>query len=129
MNKVIMTGRLTADPENRQTQGGTPVATYRLAVDRIYKAEGQPEADFFTCVAWGKNAEFVGKYLRKGTKIAIEGELRSRQWEKDGQKHTATEIVVERHEFMESKAKGQTSDAGRYVGAMPEDLAGLDLPF
>ncbi len=129
MNKVIMTGRLTADPESRKTQGGTPVTTYRLAVDRVYKAEGQPEADFFTCVAWGKNAEFAAKYLRKGTKIAIEGGLRSRTWEQDGQKHYATEIVVERHEFMESKAKGQTSDAGFYVGTTPEDMAGLDLPF
>jgi single-strand DNA-binding protein len=80
-------------------------------------------------VAWGKTAEFVAKYLRKGTKIAINGSLRSRTWEQDGKTHYATEIEVSEHEFMESKASGGASDAGRYVGTTPEDLAGLDLPF
>ena len=67
MNKVILMGRLTSDPELRTTQNGHSIATYRLAVDRTFKTEGQPEADFLTCVAFGRNADFVAKYLIKGT--------------------------------------------------------------
>lgn len=73
MNKVILIGRLTADPDIRQTNSGKSVASYRLAVDRNIKAEGQLEADFLNCTAFGKSAEFAGNYLRKGMKIAVEG--------------------------------------------------------
>ena len=68
MNKCILIGRLVADPELRYTQTGKAVATYRLAVDRQYKQEGQPGADFLNCIAWGKGGEFAGNYLHKGTK-------------------------------------------------------------
>lgn len=78
MNKVILIGRLAADPEIRFTQSNKCVASYRLAVDRAFKAEGQPDADFIGCVAWGKNGEFCQKYLHKGMKIAVEGRIQTR---------------------------------------------------
>lgn len=115
MNKVILIGRVVADPEKRSTQSGKAVATYRLAVDRRFKQEGQPDTDFFPCVAWGANAEFASKYLRKGTKIAIEGRLQIRSWDKDGEKRYATEIIVEQHEFCEKKTESSDSDDGGYA--------------
>lgn len=115
MNVVILTGRLCADVELKHTASGTAVASYRLAVDRRYKREGQPDADFFNCVTWGKNAEFASKHLRKGVKIAIEGELQSRSYEdKDGKTVYVTEVIVQSHEFCEKKSD---SSGGNYGGA------------
>jgi len=105
MNKVILIGRLCADPEIRYTQNQKPVATYRLAVDRQYKQDGQPATDFLNCVAWNRSAEFVSKNLVKGTKVAIEGRIQTRTYEdKDGKKVYVTEIVVDHHEFCERRA-------------------------
>lgn len=112
MNKVILIGRLTADPEIRQTNSGKTVASYRMAVDRNVKTEGQPEADFINCTAWGKTGEFAEKYLRKGMKIAIEGRIQTGSYEKDGVKHYTTDIIVDRHEFCESK---RSADSGGYA--------------
>lgn len=110
MNKVILIGRLCADVETKSTNSGKMIANYRLAVDRFSKQEGEPNADFLNCVAFENNAEFASRYLRKGTKIAIEGKIRTRDYtNKDGQKVYVTEIVVDRHEFCESK---NTSAAG-----------------
>jgi single-strand DNA-binding protein len=104
MNKAILIGRLCGDVDLRHTNSGTAVASYRLAVDRGMKQEGQPEADFLNCVAFGKNGEFAGKYLRKGVKIAIVGRIQTRSYDdKDGKKVYVTEIVVENHEFCEKK--------------------------
>lgn len=114
MNKVIMIGRVVADPELRFTQSGTAVASYKLAVDRLFKQEGQPQADFIPCVAWKSQAEFASKYLRKGTKIAIEGRLQIRSYDKDGEKRYAAEIIVERHEFCEKKTESSDNDFGGY---------------
>lgn len=114
MNKVILIGRLTADPDIRQTNSGKSVASYRLAVDRNIKAEGQPEADFLNCTAFGKSAEVAGNYLRKGMKIAVEGRIQTGSYEKDGVKRYTTDIIVDRHEFCESK---RSSESG---GAAPE---------
>lgn len=108
MNKVILIGRLAADPEIRFTQNQKCVASYRLAVDRAYKSDGQPDADFINCVAWGKNGEFCEKYLHKGVKIAVEGRIQTRSYDdKDGKKVYVTEVIVEHHEFCESKSSGQ----------------------
>ena len=115
MNKVIMIGRVVADPELRFTQSGKAVAGYKLAVDRRFKQEGQPTADFVPCVAWGSDAEFAAKYLRKGMKIAIEGRLQIRSWDKDGEKRYATEIIVEQHGFCEKKTESSDSDDGGYA--------------
>ena len=140
MNKVIMIGRLCADVETRNTNSGKTVASYRLAVDRRFKQEGQPEADFFNCVAWGSNAEFASKYLSKGTKIAIEGRLQSRSYDdKDGKKVYVTEVIVDHHEFCEKRSESSGSYGGGYsspaYSATPaQDFATLDdsdseLPF
>lgn len=111
MNRVILIGRLAVDPEIRYTQSNKCVASYRLAVDRSFKSEGQPEADFLPCVAWGKNAEFCQKYLHKGMKIAVEGHIQTRSYDdKDGKKVYVTEIIADHHEFCESK--GGTSSGG-----------------
>lgn len=130
MNKVILIGRLVADPEIRYTQSGKAVASYRLAVDRPFKQDGQQEADFINCVAWGKTGEFAGNYLRKGTKIAVEGRIQTGSYEKDGVKHYTTDIVVDRHEFCESRSSGQAatanSNAGQEFTDMDDDG---DLPF
>ena len=111
MNHVILTGRLCADPDMRQTSGGTAIASYRLAVDRRYKKEGQPNADFINCIAFGKGAEFAERYLQKGTKIAVEGRIQTGSYTKDDGTNVYTvDIVVEHHEFVEGK-KGAASTA------------------
>ena len=111
MNKVILMGRLTRDPEVRYTQGdnGMAVARYTLAVDRRQSRNGGEEqtVDFISCVAFGKSGEFAEKYLRKGTKIAVTGRIQTGSYtNKDGQKVYTTDVVVEEHEFAESKASG-----------------------
>ena len=109
MNKVILMGRLCADPEVRysQNQNQTAVARYRLAVDRRFKREGEQTADFISCVAFGKAAEFAEKYLRQGTKIAITGRIQTGSYtNREGQKVYTTDVVVEEQEFAESKNAG-----------------------
>lgn len=106
MNKVILIGRLVADPEVRYSQGenATAIARYRLAVDRRFKREGEQTADFISCVAFGRNGEFVEKYLCKGTKIAVAGRIQTGSYtNKEGQKVYTTDVVVEEHEFCESR--------------------------
>lgn len=106
MNKVILMGRLTRDPEVRYSQGenSTAIARYTIAVDRKYKADGQPTADFINCIAFGKLGEFVEKYFRKGTKILVTGRIQTGSFtNKDGQKVYTTDVVVEEQEFAESK--------------------------
>lgn len=122
MNKVFLIGRLVADPETRQTQAGGTFARYRVAVDRQRGKDGQREADFINCVAFGKRAEFASKYLSKGTKIAIEGRILTGSYEKDGVKHYTTDIVVERHEFCESRAAAAAPDVppAQTAPAVPE---------
>lgn len=140
MNKVILIGRLVADPETRQTQTGGMVARYRLAVDRQRTKDGQKEADFISCVAFGKSADFASKYLYKGTKIAVEGHIFTGSYEKDGVKHYSFDIIVERQEFCESKgAAAPAPDTQRPAYAAPaassenDDFAVIDdnedLPF
>lgn len=118
MNKVILMGRLTRDPEVRysQAQSGEQmaIARYTLAVDRRYKRDGEQTADFIGCVAFGKSAEFTEKYLRQGTKIAISGRIQTGSYtNKDGNKVYTTDVVVEEQEFAESKAaSGQSAPSG-----------------
>lgn len=101
MNIAILMGRLTKDPDIRTTQNGTTVARYTITIDRIGKDQG---ADFISCVAFNKSAEFADKYLHKGTKIAIEGRIQTGSYtNKDGQKVYTTDVIVERQEFAESK--------------------------
>ena len=110
MNKVILCGRLTKDPEVRYSQGenATAVARYTLAVDRQFKRDGDQSADFINCIAFGKRGEFAEKYLRKGTKIAVVGRIQTGSYtNKDGQKVYTTDVIVDEHEFVESKASQQ----------------------
>lgn len=110
MNKVILIGRLTKEPDIRLTPAGLKVAHYTLAVDRKFKKDGEPDADFIPCVAFGKPAEFTEKYLSKGAKIAICGRLQTRSYEdKYGQKKYVTEIIVDEQYFAESKRNADIS--------------------
>ena len=109
MNKVILMGRLTRNPEVRYGAGenSTAVARYTIAVDRRFKRDGEQNADFIGCVAFGRNAEFAEKYLRQGTKILLTGRIQTGSYtNRDGQKVYTTDIVVEEQEFAESKAAG-----------------------
>lgn len=126
MNKVILIGRLVADPELRHTQSGTAVCRYRLAVDRPVKKEGQQNVDFLNCQAWGKNAEFASRYLFKGVKIAVEGRIQTGSYQKGEVKHYTFEIAIDRHEFCESKA---TADSGSGYSAPAPDYSGTDQEF
>ena len=115
MNKVILMGRLTADPEVRYSQGAsqTAVARLRIAVDRRFKREGDPEADFFNCTSFGKTAEFVERYLHKGTKVVVVGRIQNDNYtNKEGQMVYSVQIMVEEIEFAESKNASQGGDGG-----------------
>lgn len=133
MNRVILIGRLCADPEVREGQKG-PVARYRLAVDRRFKKD---EADFIPCVAFGKVAEVAEKWLKKGMKIAIAGRIQTGSYEnRDGQKVYTTEIIVEDQEFVESKKMTQVESVGEFAEKLsddfievPDDLSQDFLPF
>ena len=106
MNKVILIGRLTRDPEVRYTQGAEPmaIARYSLAVNRRFKRDGQPDADFINCVAFRRNGEFAEKFLKKGMAIAVTGTIQTGSYtDKDGNKRYTTDVVVDEHEFTESR--------------------------
>lgn len=107
MNKVILIGRLTRDPEVRYN-GEKAVARFSLAVDRKYKQDGGQAADFPSCVAFGKTAEFIDKWLKQGVKIALEGRLATGSYEKDGVKHYTTDVIADVVEFAESKRADNT---------------------
>ncbi len=135
MNKVILIGRLTKDPEVRYSQGetSTAVARFALAVDRKFKKDGEASTDFINCVAFGKNGEFAEKYLKKGTKIAVEGRIQTGSYtNKDGQKVYTTDIVVEGYDFCESKGNAQEEpqpqpDANGFIQV--PDGVDEELPF
>lgn len=112
LNKIIIHGRLTRDPELRYTQSQTPVASFTVAVDRDYTDQsGSKETDFIDCVAWRSGAEFVSKYFHKGQLILVEGRLTSRKWEdRDGNKRTSWEIVADHTYFGESKREDRNSN-------------------
>jgi single-strand DNA-binding protein len=133
MNNVVLIGNLVADPQIREIPGENPLktASYTLAVSRAYKREGQPEADFIRCSAFGRRAEFVEKYLKKGTRIAVTGHIQTGSYEKDGVRHYTTDVIVDAHEFVAPKNSGS---AGSAPDSEPENgfvPAGVDeeLPF
>lgn len=113
MNSVQLTGRLTRDPEVRYTDGGSTIARFTLAVNRRFKSESGPDADFISCVAFGKTAEFIEKYFSKGRKMDLNGRIQTGSYtNKDGQKVYTTDIVVENVEFGESKnVQGNNSNS------------------
>lgn len=114
INVVVLMGRLVADPELKQTQNGTSVCSFRIAVDRnvANKQTGERQADFINITAWRQTAEFVCKYFRKGSMIAIEGSLQTRSYtDKDGNNRTAYEVVANNVSFTGSKAESGTREA------------------
>ena len=112
MNKVILMGRLTKDPEVRYTQtNNTLVASFSLAVNRRFARQGEErQADFINIVAWSKTGEFVSKYFKKGQQVGVVGRIQTRNWDDDqGQKHYITEVIAEEAYFADSKRDGETS--------------------
>lgn len=131
MNRVILIGRLTKDPEIR-TSGNYTIASFSIAVDRKYKREGETEADFFNCTAFNKTAEFVEKYCKKGTKMVVEGRIQNDNYEKDGVKHYGVKIMVNSLEFAESKSASAPSAKTEVTGDEFVDAASAlteELPF
>lgn len=140
-NRVFLGGRLTADPEVKTTQSGTPVLTFTIAVNRPKpKDGGEAMSDFITCVAWKERAEMIGNYFKKGSSILVEGEINVRKWQdKDGGNRYATEVQVTRVYFVDSKNEGQVAPAASstpsytpdaYKAPQFEDLWNeSDLPF
>ena len=107
MNKVVLIGRLTRSPETKYTQGENAMAIsrYTLAVNRRFKREGEPDADFINCVAFGKNGEFAERYFRQGMRVAVSGRIQTGSYtNKDGQKVYTTDVVIEEQDFCESKS-------------------------
>lgn len=127
LNNVTLMGRLVADPELRQTASGVSVVSFRLAVERNYAPQGQErQADFISCVAWRQTAEFIGKYFTKGRMIAVEGSLQSRNYEdKNGQKRTAIEVLVERAHFTGERTAGAEQTAAPPAPAAPAQPAAM----
>jgi len=145
MNKAVLLGRLTKDPEIRYTQSNEPlcIARYTVAVDRRFKRDGEPSADFIPCVAFGRAGEFAEKYFKKGMMVCVAGRIQVRSWEdQQGQKRWSTEVVLEEQDFAESKASFQSrggsdipsepvqgeGDVGGFA-AISETIDDEDLPF
>lgn len=137
MNSVQLVGRLTRDPEMRYTDGGSTIARFSLAVDRRYKSENGPTADFPNCVAFGRTAEFIEKYFRKGMRMGCQGRIKTGSYtNNDGQKVYTTDVVVESCEFVEAKASQQSEENNDGFGPadengfmnIPDDID-EELPF
>ena len=126
MNKVILLGRLTDEPTN-YSKDDKYMARLTIAVDRRFKTEGQPSADFISCVAFGKTAEFILKYFHKGMKIAIDGRIQTGSYVKDGVKHYTTDVILEAAEFAESKREDTPPPSPNDF--IPIENIEDDLPF
>ena len=127
MNKILLIGRLTKDPELRYTQSGTAVASFTLAVNRSFTNQnGEREADFINCVAWQKAAEFVSQYFKKGQQMALEGRLQVRSYDdNNGQRRWVTEVITEKVEFVGSKGgNGNSSSNGAGSGSGGDNAGG-----
>ena len=131
MNKVVLIGRSTKDAELRHTQSGKSVSTFTLAVDRDFKnAQGEREADFIPCVAWGKLAEICGRYITKGKQVAVAGRIQTRNYEdKNGQRRYITEVIVNDLQLLGSRQDAQQQPQAPALEPVetPDDLH--DLPF
>jgi len=130
MNHIVIMGRLTADPEITSSTSGTTIARFTVAVDRRFAKEGQQKADFFNCNSFGKQAEFVERYLKKGTKVAISGEMRLDLVQKDGKNVTYPKIAVSDIEFAESKRdqNQETAETKNDFLSIPDGVI-EELPF
>lgn len=138
LNKVILIGNMTADPELKQTQGGTSVCSFNVAVNRFSKEPDAKKVDFFTVVAWQGKAEFVSRYFKKGQAIVVCGRLENREWtDKQGNKRISTEIIAEEISFAGNKESSTEAKSEAYVPSAYtqnsqnfEDIPGDEsLPF
>lgn len=135
LNKVILIGHLTADPELKQTQTGTNVCSFSIGVNRRFSKDSEQKTDFINIVAWRNTAEFVAKYFRKGNAICICGSLQVRQWtDNNGNKRYATEVIADEASFVEKKESSTAADDLGYsapaVAPQFEEISGDDdLPF
>lgn len=145
LNRVVLVGRLTADPEMKYTPSGVPVASLRIAVNRITKNDqGEYEADFFNVTAWRRTAEFCSNYLTKGRLISLDGRLQTRSWvdQASGQKRTAFDIVAENIEGLDRRGDGGGSEIGEegapagrpapartFAASVPVDISDDSDPF
>ena len=141
LNKVILMGRFTRDPELRSTPQGVSTCSFSVAVDRNFARQGEErKADFINCVAWRQTAEFISKYFKKGNMVALEGSIQTRSWDdNEGKKRYATEVIVSQVYFAESKrdsqstVMGEDSFAANDFGSLPEPISPMgtddDLPF
>jgi single-strand DNA-binding protein len=129
MNKVVLIGRLTRNPELRYAQSGKAFCTFTLAVDRRFsKQNNQPTADFIPCMAWDKLAEVIGNNLAKGRRVGVEGHLQTRTYDaKDGSKRSAFEVVVNELEFLDAKGQGQQNQ-GQFPPLSQSDMT-EEIPF
>lgn len=123
LNKVILGGRLTSDPELKQTQQGTSVISFSIAVNRKGKDAG---TDFINCVAWRQTAEFISRYFKKGSSICVTGSIQTRTWEDNGVKRHATEVLCDEAMFVDSKADGEPIFK---TEPQFEEVQDEDLPF
>ena len=130
MNKVIFLGRSGKDPEIRYAQSsGNAVANFSLAVDRRFKRDGEPDADWFNCVAFSKTAEFCEKYLHRGSKVLLDGEVQNNNYEdKNGTKHYSVQIIVNQIEFAESKSSQTNNDTTEPEANAPADDGFMNIP-
>lgn len=125
LNKAILAGRMTADPELKQTPSGTAVTTFNIAVNRSYQKDGDQEVDFITVVAWRERAEFVCKYFKKGSSICVVGSIQTRHYtSNNGEKRYATEVVADEVKFVDSKSDNCSAPT-TYV---PEAYTSPSLP-
>lgn len=141
INRVVLTGRPTRDPELRNTKSGTSVCSFTLAVDRNFKnRNGEREADFISCIAWQKTAEVMSQYVKKGSVIGVDGRIQTRSYDnRDGQRVYVTEVVVDNFSFLGGSVKnGQGSknnqsssnqDNDPFASSKQEDISDDDLPF
>lgn len=132
MNHVSLVGRLTKDPEVKEATNGVKLARFSLAVDRRFSKDGQREADFIPCVAFGKSAEFAEKYFTKGMKIGVNGRIQTGSYTKaDGTKGYTYDVIIESSEFCESKSANNATPANsdnNFVN-IPDDADDEGLPF
>lgn len=126
-NLVVLTGRLTADPELKTTPNGIPVTTFSIAVNRNYRAGEEQQTDFINIVAWRQRAEFITKYFKKGSMIGIEGSIQTRRYQdKNGNNRTAFEVVVNNAQFVESKRDGASSTTAPVANNEPMAFSNAD---
>lgn len=129
MNKVILMGRLTRDPELSQTPQGTSVTRFTIAVNRRFAREGSQTADFISCTAWRQQAEFICKYFKKGSMIGVVGNIQTRSWDaQDGKKQFATDVIVDEVYFTGSKNETGTGMSADYTPASGTQNS-ADAPF